>query len=131
MTISDLVELIIFLFLFLFLQIVLWRFLHRSKGSDVATKQALIFVIFVQYIPRFVRILPLTSELKRTAGVFAETAWAGAVYYLLLYMLASHVRKQLFEFHYYMIPCWILFILIMFSAHLLKFLSFQGILNWW
>ncbi|KAM7477141.1 hypothetical protein LguiB_024384 [Lonicera macranthoides] len=72
-------------------QIVLWRFLHRSKGSDVATKQALIFVIFVQYIPRFVRILPLTSELKRTAGVFAETAWAGAVYYLLLYMLASHI----------------------------------------
>jgi len=36
-------------------------------------------------------MVPLTSELKRTAGVFAETAWAGAVYYLLLYMLASHV----------------------------------------
>ncbi|KAL3824637.1 hypothetical protein ACJIZ3_020666 [Penstemon smallii] len=73
-------------------QIVVWRFLQRSKGSDVlATKQALLFIILLQYIPRLARILPLTSELKRTSGVFAETAWAGAVSYLLLYMLASHI----------------------------------------
>lgn len=73
-------------------QIVVWRFLQRSKGSDVlATKQALLFIILFQYVPRCTRVLPLTSELKRTAGVFAETAWAGAVSYLLLYMLASHV----------------------------------------
>ncbi|XP_061952190.1 probable cyclic nucleotide-gated ion channel 5 [Populus nigra] len=73
-------------------QIVVWRFLLRSKGSDVlASKQALLYIILLQYIPRFFRILPLTSELKRTAGVFAETAWAGAAYYLLLYMLASHI----------------------------------------
>ncbi|KAG6480228.1 hypothetical protein ZIOFF_063708 [Zingiber officinale] len=44
-----------------------------------------------QYIPRLFRIIPLTSELKRTAGVFAETAWAGAAYYLLWFMLACHV----------------------------------------
>lgn len=75
-----------------FIQIVVWRFLLRSHGSDVlATKKALLFIVLIQYVPRFARILPLTSELKRTAGVFAETAWAGAVYYLLLYMLASHV----------------------------------------
>lgn len=74
------------------MQIVVWRFLRRSNGSDVlATKQALLFIVLVQYIPRFLRVSPLTSELKRTAGVFAETAWAGAAYYLLLYMLASHV----------------------------------------
>ncbi|OIW21214.1 hypothetical protein TanjilG_31082 [Lupinus angustifolius] len=73
-------------------QIVVWRFLQRSKGSDVlATKQALLFIILLQYIPRFFRMIPLTSELKRTAGVFAETAWAGAAYYLLLFMLASHI----------------------------------------
>ncbi|KAG6586053.1 putative cyclic nucleotide-gated ion channel 6, partial [Cucurbita argyrosperma subsp. sororia] len=73
-------------------QIVVWRFLQRSKGSDVyVTKQALLFIVFLQYIPRFLRALPLTSELKRTTGVFAETAWAGAAYYLLLYMLASHI----------------------------------------
>ncbi|KAH0970131.1 hypothetical protein GBA52_022287 [Prunus armeniaca] len=66
--------------------------LKGSKGSDVlATKQALLFIVLLQYIPRLVRVLPLTSELKRTAGVFAETAWAGAACYLLLYMLASHI----------------------------------------
>ncbi|KAJ9550926.1 hypothetical protein OSB04_014971 [Centaurea solstitialis] len=65
---------------------------HRSNGSDVlATKQALLIIVLLQYVPRFVRIVPLTSELKRTAGVIAETAWAGAAYYLLLYMLASHI----------------------------------------
>ncbi|KAL1059660.1 hypothetical protein V6Z11_1Z019500 [Gossypium hirsutum] len=73
-------------------QIVVWRFLQSSNGSDVlATKQALFFVVLLQYIPRFLRVLPLTSEMKRTAGVFAETAWAGAAYYLLLYMLCSHI----------------------------------------
>ncbi|KAB1996222.1 hypothetical protein ES319_D13G217200v1 [Gossypium barbadense] len=73
-------------------QIVVWRFLHGSNGSDVlATKQALFFIVLFQYIPRFLRVIPLTSEMKRTTGVFAETAWAGAAYYLLLYMLCSHI----------------------------------------
>ncbi|XP_059276532.1 LOW QUALITY PROTEIN: probable cyclic nucleotide-gated ion channel 5 [Lycium ferocissimum] len=73
-------------------QIVAGRFLQRATGSDVlATKQALLYIILLQYIPRFVRVIPLTSELKRTTGVFAETAWAGAASYLLLYMLASHI----------------------------------------
>ncbi|XP_076888516.1 putative cyclic nucleotide-gated ion channel 5 isoform X1 [Bidens hawaiensis] len=77
-------------------QIVIWRYLQRSTGSDVlATKEALLFIVLIQYIPRFARIIPLTSELKRTAGVLAETAWAGAAYYLLLYMLASHVTYYL------------------------------------
>ncbi|GAA0169431.1 ligand-gated ion channel [Lithospermum erythrorhizon] len=73
-------------------QIVVWRFLQSPRGSDVlATKQALLYIVLIQYIPRFARIVPLTSELKRTTGVFAESAYAGAVYYLLLYMLASHI----------------------------------------
>ncbi|XP_010417136.1 PREDICTED: probable cyclic nucleotide-gated ion channel 6 [Camelina sativa] len=73
-------------------QIVVWRFLFNSMGANVlATKQALRYIVLVQYIPRFLRMYPLSSELKRTAGVFAETAWAGAAYYLLLYMLASHI----------------------------------------
>ncbi|XP_022750255.1 probable cyclic nucleotide-gated ion channel 5 [Durio zibethinus] len=73
-------------------QIVVWRFLHSSNGSDVLqTKQALFFIVLLQYVPRFLRVIPLTSEMKRTAGVFVETAWAGAAYYLLLYMLCSHI----------------------------------------
>ncbi|KAJ6842178.1 putative cyclic nucleotide-gated ion channel 5 isoform X2 [Iris pallida] len=73
-------------------QIIIWRFLNSLEGSDVLrTKNALLFLILLQYIPRFFRFYPLTSELKRTAGVFAETAWAGAAYYLLWYLLASHI----------------------------------------
>lgn len=77
------------------LQIVVWRYLQSSEGSDVlATKNALLLIVVLQYFPRFYRIFPLTSELKRKAGVFVETAWAGAAYYLLWYMLASHVSNS-------------------------------------
>jgi cyclic nucleotide gated channel, plant len=73
-------------------QVVVWKFLHRSKGTAVMqTKDALLVIVLVQYIPRLVRIYPLSSELKRTRGAFAETAYAGAAYYLLWYMLASHI----------------------------------------
>lgn len=74
-------------------QVVVWRFLHGAEDSDVlATKQALVIIVFVQYIPRFLRFVPLSSELKKSQGVFAESAWAGAAYYLLWFLLASHVR---------------------------------------
>lgn len=70
----------------------IWRYLHGSKGPDVLkTKRALVIIIILQYIPRFLRFIPLSSDLKKTAGVFAETAWAGAAYYLLWFVLASHV----------------------------------------
>ncbi|KAI5660398.1 hypothetical protein M9H77_29191 [Catharanthus roseus] len=75
-----------------FPQIAVWRFLHREHGSDVLnTKQELVIIVFLQYIPRFLRIIPLISDLKKTAGVFAESAWAGAAYYLLWFLLASHI----------------------------------------
>jgi cyclic nucleotide gated channel len=74
------------------LKIVVWKFLQRSKGSEVlATKQDLLHVVLFQYIPRFARFFPLNAELKKTAGVFAESALVGAAYYLLWYMLSSHV----------------------------------------
>ncbi|TVU45916.1 hypothetical protein EJB05_05426 [Eragrostis curvula] len=73
-------------------QVVVWYFWHRPKGTAVLqTKDSLLFIIFIQYIPRLVRIYPLSTELKRTSGGFAETAYAGAAYYLLWYMLASHI----------------------------------------
>ena len=37
----------------------------------------------------------MTTDLKRTAGVFIETAWAGAAYYLLWFMLAGHVSASI------------------------------------
>ncbi|XP_010537848.1 PREDICTED: putative cyclic nucleotide-gated ion channel 8 [Tarenaya hassleriana] len=73
-------------------QMAVWKFLHQSKGTEVLpTKQALLHIVIIQYIPRFVRFIPLTSELKKSAGAFAEGAWAGAAYYLLWYILASHI----------------------------------------
>ncbi|VFQ87272.1 unnamed protein product [Cuscuta campestris] len=72
-------------------QIVVWRFLHGSQGSDVlGTKKALVIVVILQHIPRFLRFVPLNSDLKKTSGVFAETAWLGAAYYMLWFILASH-----------------------------------------
>ncbi|KAL6844048.1 hypothetical protein ACP4OV_025721 [Aristida adscensionis] len=80
-------------------QIVAWRYLQRPDGADVLrTKNALLWVVLIQYIPRLVRIFPLTTDLKRTAGVFIETAWAGAAYYLLWFMLAGHNVGTLWYF---------------------------------
>ncbi|KAF2301528.1 hypothetical protein GH714_025516 [Hevea brasiliensis] len=74
-------------------QVAVWKYLNnKRKGSEVlATKQALLILVFLQYIPRFLRFVPLTSDLKKTTGAFADSAWLGAAYYLLWYMLASHI----------------------------------------
>ncbi|KAH9308759.1 hypothetical protein KI387_036670, partial [Taxus chinensis] len=73
-------------------QVVIWIIIPIMKGSAALnTKNALRFIILFQYLPRFIRIFPLSAEVIRTAGVLTETAWAGAAYNLLLYMLASHV----------------------------------------
>lgn len=73
-------------------QVVVWRFLHKSHGSGVmGTKRILLWIVIVQYIPRSFRILPLFSELKKTVGVITETAWAGAAYYLVWFVLAGHI----------------------------------------
>ncbi|VAH14169.1 unnamed protein product [Triticum turgidum subsp. durum] len=73
-------------------QIQMIKFFLRPKGADLLPiKTALFFIVLTQYLPRLVRFYPIISELKRTTGVFAETAFAGAAFYLLLYMLASHM----------------------------------------
>ncbi|KAL2622926.1 hypothetical protein R1flu_003131 [Riccia fluitans] len=73
-------------------QVVIWVFIPLMKGSTADnTKNALRFIVFFQYLPRLFRIFPLTSQMVKTTGIVMETAWAGAAYNLLLYMLASHV----------------------------------------
>ncbi|KAL9992168.1 putative cyclic nucleotide-binding domain, Ion transport domain, rmlC-like jelly roll [Helianthus debilis subsp. tardiflorus] len=64
----------------------------NSQGPiSLVTKDLLKFVIFCQYIPRFVRMIPLYTQVTRTSGIFTETPWAGAVLNLFVYMLGSHV----------------------------------------
>lgn len=61
------------------------------KSAPLNAKNLLMFIVVFQYIPRLTRIIPLYLEVTRTAGIITETAWAGAAFNLLLYMLASHV----------------------------------------
>ncbi|GMH18355.1 hypothetical protein Nepgr_020196 [Nepenthes gracilis] len=64
----------------------------KLRGSrSLNTKDLLKFVVFFQYVPRSLRIIPLYREVTRTSGILTETAWAGAAFNLFLYMLASHV----------------------------------------
>ncbi|KAK4277535.1 hypothetical protein QN277_015522 [Acacia crassicarpa] len=62
-----------------------------GRFRSLNTKNLLKFVVFFQYVPRVLRIIPLYKEVTRTSGIITETAWAGAAFNLFLYMLASHV----------------------------------------
>ncbi|WOL05531.1 cyclic nucleotide-gated ion channel 17-like [Canna indica] len=51
----------------------------------------LTLVILIQYILRLYLIYPLSDQITKAAGVITKNAWGGAVYNLLLYLLASHI----------------------------------------
>ncbi|CAD5179024.1 unnamed protein product [Musa acuminata subsp. malaccensis] len=73
-------------------QVVILIIIPKLKGSgSVDAKTLLMYIIILQYVPRLVRIIPLYVEVTKSAGIIAETAWAGAALNLFLYMLASHV----------------------------------------
>ncbi|ONI23395.1 hypothetical protein PRUPE_2G186700 [Prunus persica] len=72
-------------------QMVVFFIIPISRPVPRVTKDLLLIVIVAQYGPRLWRIYPLYEEVTRTSGFLTETAWAGAAYNLLLYMLASHV----------------------------------------
>ncbi|GMH11558.1 hypothetical protein Nepgr_013399 [Nepenthes gracilis] len=55
------------------------------------TNYTLSLIVLFQYVPRFFLMFPLNKQIIKTTGVIAKTAWTGAAYNLLLYMLASHV----------------------------------------
>ncbi|XP_058731455.1 putative cyclic nucleotide-gated ion channel 8 isoform X1 [Vicia villosa] len=75
-----------------FPQVIVWKYLYTTRRIEVLdTKTSLLRAVIMQYLPRFVRFIPLASEVKKTAGVFSENALLGAMYYLIWYMLASHI----------------------------------------
>ncbi|KAI5665549.1 hypothetical protein M9H77_15402 [Catharanthus roseus] len=73
-------------------QIVIWYVIPatRNNGSGHANN-TLALIVLIQYIPRLFVIFPLNQKIIKTTGFIAKTAWAGAAYNLLLFMLASHV----------------------------------------
>ncbi|KAH6836307.1 cyclic nucleotide-gated channel 14 [Perilla frutescens var. hirtella] len=73
-------------------QIVIWSILPAIRTSHADhTNNAVVLIVLLQYIPRLYLIFPLSSQIIKATGVVTKTAWAGAAYNLLLYMLASHV----------------------------------------
>ncbi|KAI3782145.1 hypothetical protein L2E82_12178 [Cichorium intybus] len=73
-------------------QIVIWFIIPATRSSKANhNNNALALIVLLQYIPRLYLIFPLSSELVKATGVVTKTAWAGAAYNLMLYMLASHV----------------------------------------
>ncbi|XP_010542586.1 PREDICTED: putative cyclic nucleotide-gated ion channel 15 isoform X2 [Tarenaya hassleriana] len=73
-------------------QVLIWIVIPNLRGSTMTnTKNVLRFIIIFQYIPRMFLIFPLSRQIIKATGVVTETAWAGAAYNLMLYMLASHV----------------------------------------
>ncbi|CAM0953003.1 unnamed protein product [Alopecurus aequalis] len=65
-------------------------------------------IIMTQYVLRMCLVVPLSNQIIKAAGVVTKSAWGGAAYNLLLYMLASHITGAL----YYLlsigrqITCW-------------------------
>ncbi|CAN0912353.1 Cyclic nucleotide-gated ion channel 17 [Linum grandiflorum] len=62
----------------------------RKPRTD-HNNNALALIVLLQYIPRLYLIFPLSSQIIKHTGLVTRTAWAGAAYNLILYMLASHV----------------------------------------
>ncbi|KAJ0712476.1 putative cyclic nucleotide-binding domain, Ion transport domain, rmlC-like jelly roll [Helianthus annuus] len=62
-----------------------------KRNSEDHANNTLSLIVLIQYIPRLFVIFPLNQRIIKSTGFVAKTAWAGAAYNLLLYMLASHV----------------------------------------
>lgn len=74
------------------MQIVIWFIIPGTRSSQTDhNNNALALIVLLQYVPRLYLIFPLSSQIIKATGLVTRTAWAGAAYNLLLYMLASHV----------------------------------------
>ncbi|EEF44900.1 Cyclic nucleotide-gated ion channel, putative [Ricinus communis] len=74
-------------------QVVIWVVIPAARnGRADHANNTLSLIVLIQYIPRLFVIFPLHQRIVKSTGFIAKTAWAGAAYNLLLYMLASHVR---------------------------------------
>ena len=73
-------------------QMVVWFIIPATRNPHTDHKNnALALIVLLQYVPRLYLIFPLSSQIIKATGLVTKTAWAGAAYNLLLYMLASHV----------------------------------------
>ncbi|XP_059294112.1 cyclic nucleotide-gated ion channel 18 isoform X1 [Lycium ferocissimum] len=71
--------------------VILYVIPATKKTGSGHSKVTLALIVLIQYVPRLFVIFPLNQQIIKTTGFIAKTAWAGAAYNLLLFMLASHV----------------------------------------
>ncbi|XP_022925648.1 protein CNGC15b-like [Cucurbita moschata] len=65
---------------------------NMMRGSNMSPWSYFVrFSILFQYLLRLYLIFPLSEQIIKATGALMKTAWAGAVYNLMLFMLASHV----------------------------------------
>ena len=75
-------------------QCVVWGIMPMTVArSSNHVNHTISLLIILQYIPRLIIIFPLNWRIIKNTGVVAKTAWTGAAYNLILYLLASHVSN--------------------------------------
>ncbi|KAK3132687.1 hypothetical protein QOZ80_6AG0526330 [Eleusine coracana subsp. coracana] len=90
-------------------QVTVWLIMPAIRSSDYNIRNTTFaLIIVIQYVIRMYLIVPLSNQIIKAAGVVAKSAWGGAAYNLLFYMLASHITGAI----YYLlsverqITCW-------------------------
>ncbi|KAK1351457.1 hypothetical protein POM88_054294 [Heracleum sosnowskyi] len=73
-------------------EILNWYVVPAMKNNSADhVHNTLVLILLIQYVPRLFVMFPLNQRIIKTTGVVANTAWVGAAYNLVLYMLESHV----------------------------------------
>lgn len=90
-------------------QVTVWLVMPGIKRSDYNVRNTTFaLIIMTQYVLRMYLVVPLSNQIIKAAGVVTKSAWGGAAYNLVLYMLASHITGAI----YYLlsierqITCW-------------------------
>lgn len=105
------------------MQFVIWFVIPATRSPQANhNNNALALIVLLQYVPRLYLIFPLSTQIIKATGVVTKTAWAGAAYNLLLYMLASHVCCSKLPFY----PPWLQRCKLSLTLFLL--LGFRGIM---
>ncbi|KAK9756092.1 hypothetical protein RND81_01G072700 [Saponaria officinalis] len=73
-------------------QIMIWFVVPALKSMTTAhTNHTVALIVLVQFIPRLFVMIPLNRKIVNSTGIAARNAWSGAVYNMLLFILAGHV----------------------------------------
>ncbi|XP_074267642.1 putative cyclic nucleotide-gated ion channel 16 [Silene latifolia] len=73
-------------------QIMIWFVVPALKTFSTAhTNHTVALMVLVQFIPRLFVMIPLNRKIINSTGIAARNAWSGAVYNMLLFILAGHV----------------------------------------